>query len=130
MACNLMGVCLFTVITLAVRPSTWAGLRTVATGEEWTKERLLEAAERTIDLERLINARFGMDRNDDRLPERFMSETVEDGPGHGTVIDLDAVLDSYYTAMGWRLDDGLPDQDTLRRLGLEWAAGKTAGVRV
>jgi aldehyde:ferredoxin oxidoreductase len=130
MSCNLMGVCLFTVITLAVRPSTWAGLMTVTTGEEWTKERLLEAAERTIDLERLINARFGLDRKDDRLPERFMTDTVEDGPGHGTVIDLDAVLDSYYTAMGWRLDDGLPDPDTLRRLGLEWAAVKTEGAPV
>jgi len=79
-SCSLMGVCLFTVITLAVRPSTWAGLMTVATGEESTKERLLEPSERTIDLERLISARFGMDRKDDRLPERFMNETVWDGP--------------------------------------------------
>jgi len=120
MATNLMGICLFTVITLAVRPSTWAGLLTVATGEEWTKERLLEAAERTIDLERVINARFGLDRKDDRLPERFLRETVEDGPGHGTVIDLDAVLDSYYGAMGWALDDGLPTAETLERLRLGW----------
>ena len=120
MATNLMGICLFTVITLAVRPSTWAGLLTAATGEEWTKERLLEAAERTIDLERVINARFGLDRKDDRLPERFMRETVEDGPGHGTVIDLDAVLDSYYGAMGWALDDGLPTAETLERLRLGW----------
>ena len=73
MSCNLMGVCLFMVIILAVRPSTWAGLMTVATGEELTKERLLGASERTIDLERLISARFGMDRKDDRLPERFMN---------------------------------------------------------
>ena len=78
MATNLMGVCLFTVITLAVRPSTWAGLLTAATGEAWTKERLLEAAERTIDLERVINARFGLDRKDDTLPERF---TAGDGRG-------------------------------------------------
>ena len=120
MSCNMMGVCLFTVITLAVRPSTWAGLMTIETGEEWTKERLLEAAERTIDLERVINARFGMDRKDDRLPERFMRETVEDGPGHGTVIDIDAVLDSYYDSMGWALADGLPTTATLSRLGLEW----------
>jgi len=125
MATNLMGICLFTVITLAVRPSTFAGLLETATGETWTKERLLEAAERTIDLERLINARYGLDRKDDRLPERFMRETVEDGPGHGTVIDLDAVLDSYYTAMGWELDDGLPSRETLQRLGLEWAASTT-----
>ena len=129
MATNLMGICLFTVITLAVRPSTWAHLLTVATGEEWTKERLLEAAERTIDLERVINARFGLDRKDDRLPERFMRETVEDGPGHGTVIDLDAVLDSYYGAMGWALDDGLPTAETLERLRLGWTRAAARGLR-
>ncbi len=129
MATNLMGICLFTVITLAVLPSTFAKLMTVATGEEWTKERLLEAAERTIDFERVINARFGLDREDDRLPERFMKETVEDGPGHGTVIDLDAVLDSYYGAMGWDLADGLPTAATLGRLGLAWAAAASPPVR-
>ena len=130
MATNLMGICLFTVITMAVLPSTFAKLLTAATGDEWTKERLLEAAERTIDLERMINGRFGLDRKDDRLPERFMKETVEDGPGHGTVIDLDLVLDSYYGAMGWDLADCLPTQDTLGRLDLGWtgAAGPVRAV--
>ena len=129
MATNLMGVCLFTVITLAVLPSTFAKLMTAATGEQWTKERLLEAAERTIDLERVINGRYGLDRAADVLPERFSRETVEDGPGHGTVIDVDVVLDSYYEAMGWALGDGLPTLETLSRLGLEWTAVR-ARVRV
>ncbi len=120
MATNLMGVCLFTVITLAVLPSTFAKLMTAATGEPWTKERLLEAAERTIDLERVINGRFGLDRTADALPQRLLRETVEDGPGHGSVIDLDAVLDSYYESMGWALGDGLPTPKTLSRLGLDW----------
>ena len=105
-----------------MRPSTWAGFLETVIGEAWTKERLLEAAERTIDLERLINARFGLDRSADTLPDRFTKETVADGPGHGTIVDLDAVLDSYYTAMGWELDDGLPGRETLQRLGLEWTA--------
>ena len=128
MATNLMGICLFTVITLAVRPSTFAGLLTVVTGEEWTKDRLLEAAERTIDLERVINGRFGLDRSADTLPDRFTAETVADGPGHGTMVDLDVVLDSYYDAMGWALDDGLPTAETLARLRLEWT-GAAAGAR-
>ena len=99
-------------------------------GETWTKERLLEAAERTIDLERLINARFGLDRSADTLPDRFTRDTVADGPGQGTMVDLDAVLDSYYTSMGWELDDGLPSRQTLRRLGLEWTAAQPAGASV
>jgi len=75
---------------------------TLATGEQWTRERLLEAAARTIDFERVINARFGLDCRDDRLPERFMNETVE---------------------------DGLPTAATLGRLGLAWAAAASAPVR-
>ncbi len=129
MATNRMGICLFTVITLAIRPSTFATLMTAATGEEWTKERLLEAAERVIDLERMIDGRFGLDRAADVLPERFMRETVEDGPGHGTVIDLDAVLDSYYESMGWALDDGMPTAETLSRLGLEWTQERATATR-
>lgn len=126
MATNLMGICLFTVITLAVRPSTWAGLLETVIGEAWTKERLLEAAERTIDLERVMNGRFGLDRKADTLPERFTKETVADGPGHGTIVDLDVVLDSYYGAMGWSLDDGLPTAETLARMDLEWTVAAAA----
>lgn len=118
MATNMLGVCLFTVITLAVQPSTWAKLLTAATGEEWTKERLLVAAERVIDLERMINARFGFTRADDTLPKRLLTEPAADGRGEGQVVDLDRALDSFYEAMGWDLETGLPTDETLERLGL------------
>ncbi len=118
MATNQLGVCLFTVITLAVQPSTWAGLLSAATGEEWTKEDLLRSAERVIDLERLVNARFGFTRADDSLPKRLLTEPAADGRGEGQVVDLDTALDSFYTAMGWDLETGLPKPETLERLGL------------
>ena len=119
MATNQMGVCLFTVITLAVQPSTWAELLTAATGEKWTKEDLLRSAERVIDLERLVNARFGFTRADDSLPKRLLTEPAADGRGEGQVVDLDKALDSFYTAMGWDLVTGLPTAETIERLGLE-----------
>jgi aldehyde:ferredoxin oxidoreductase len=118
MATNQLGVCLFTVITLAVQPSTWAKLLTAATGEEWTKEMLLVSAERVIDLERMINARFGFTRKDDTLPKRLLTEPAADGRGEGQVVDLDRALDSFYEAMGWDLETGLPTDETLERLGL------------
>ena len=71
-----------------------------APGEQWTKARQLEAAERTIDLERVINDRVGLARKDDRLPERLTEETLEAVPGHSTAIHLDVVSDSYFGAMG------------------------------
>jgi aldehyde:ferredoxin oxidoreductase len=118
MATNQMGVCLFSVITLAVQPSTWAALLTAATGEPWTKEELLRSAERVIDLERMINAKWGFTRKDDTLPKRLLTEPAADGRGEGQVVDLDKALDSFYAAMGWDLTTGLPTDETLRRLDL------------
>jgi len=118
MATNLLGVCLFSVITLAVQPSTWAATLSAATGREWSVESMLKAAERVINLERLVNARFGFTRADDTLPRRITSEPAPDGRGQGQVADLRVSLDSFYTAMGWDLESGLPTQETVDRLGL------------
>ncbi len=120
MATNMLGVCLFASITLAIKPSTWAQLTSAAVGYPLDKEGLLEAAERVINLERMINARFGFDRQDDVLPRRFLEEPAPDGRGEGQVVDLETALDSYYTGMGWDLETGLPTSQTLERLGLGW----------
>jgi aldehyde:ferredoxin oxidoreductase len=118
MATNLLGVCLFSVITLAVQPSTWAATLSAATGREWSVESMLKAAERVINLERLVNARFGFTRADDTLPRRITSEPAPDGRGEGQVADLQVSLDSFYAAMGWDLESGLPTDETVDRLGL------------
>lgn len=118
MATNLLGVCLFSVITLAVQPSTWAAVLSAATGETWTKEDMLKAAERVINLERMINARWGLSRKDDTLPKRITSEPAPDGRGEGQVANIDVSLDSFYAAMGWDRESGLPTAETVERLGL------------
>ena len=119
MATNLLGVCLFSVITLAVQPSTWAAVLSAATGQTWSKEDLLKAAERVINLERLVNARWGFSRKDDTLPKRILTEPAPDGRGEGQVANIDVSLDSFYAAMGWDRESGLPTEETLEKLGLE-----------
>ena len=118
MTTNLLGTCLFSVITLAILPSTYAALLSAATGEDWSKERLLMAAERVISLERLVNAKFGLTRADDTLPKRVTTEPAPDGRGQGQVANIDVSLDSFYEAMGWDLVTGLPTAETVDRLGL------------
>jgi len=118
MATNLLGVCLFSMITLAVQPSTWAAVLSAATGREWSVQSMLEAAERVINLERLVNARFGFTRANDTLPKRITSEPAPDGRGEGQVANIEAALDSFYETMGWDLESGLPTAGTLDRLGL------------
>ncbi len=122
MATNMLGVCLFSSITLAIKPSTWAGLLSSAVGRTVTKEELLRSAERVINLERVINASFGFDRADDMLPTRFLQEPAPDGRGEGQTVDLDVALDSYYASMGWNVETGLPTAETLESLGLGWLA--------
>lgn len=120
MATNMLGVCLFASITLAVKASTWAKLLSASVGTKVTKDQLLLAAERVINLERIINGKYGLDRKDDTLPARLQETPAPDGPGKGSVVKLREALDSYYTAMGWDLESGLPTHETLARLGMDW----------
>jgi aldehyde:ferredoxin oxidoreductase len=117
---NLLGTCIFTSITLALKAPTIAKLLSAATGKKYDKDSLLLAAERVINMERMVNASYGFNRKDDTLPKRFLKEPAIDGIGKGEVVNLDKNLDSYYEAMGWKLEDGLPTDNTLKRLDLGW----------
>ncbi len=123
MLTNLLGVCLFTNITLAVKGKTWAELYNAATGQNANLEDMLQASERIINIERLFNYREGFDRKDDTLPERLTSEPAPDGVGKGQVVDEKVLLDEFYTAMGWDLKTGYPVDKKLSELGLKDAEG-------
>ncbi|PUA33392.1 MAG: hypothetical protein B7O98_02925 [Zestosphaera tikiterensis] len=116
---NMLGMCYFTGILLAVKPSTLAGLFTAVTGINTDKETLLKSAERVINLERAFNAREGFTRKDDTLPERFLKEPAPDGRGKGQIVNLNVILDEYYEAMGWDKETGLPTVRKLKELDLE-----------
>jgi aldehyde:ferredoxin oxidoreductase len=87
-------------------------------GLDMTKKDLQVIGERIVNLNRLFNARFGITREDDRLPERLTKEKAPLGPSAGEVVELDTMLDEYYTKRGWDLNTGLPTKETLERLGL------------
>ncbi|RDE10986.1 MAG: aldehyde ferredoxin oxidoreductase, partial [Candidatus Thorarchaeota archaeon] len=88
-------------------------------GLHLTAADLQEIGERIVNLNRLFNARFGVTRKDDCLPERLIKEKSPIGPSAGQVVELDQMLDEYYSVRGWNLVTGLPLQETLERLGLE-----------
>lgn len=120
MATNMLGVCLFASITLAIKPATWARLASAALGHELPTAEMMCAAERVINLERMVNARLGFDRKDDTLPRRFTEERAVDGRGEGEVVNLKVALDSYFESMGWDQETGLPTREKLDSLGLAW----------
>jgi len=118
MLTNLLGVCLFASITLAVKGSTWTGLYNAVTGNKETLANMLKCSERVINLERMFNAREGFDRKDEKLPVRLSNEPAVDGLGKGNVANDEVMLDEFYEAMGWHLDTGLPTDGKLKELGL------------
>jgi aldehyde:ferredoxin oxidoreductase len=91
----------------------------VHNGLDLTGDQLQEIGERIVNLNRLFNARFGITRKDDCLPERLTKEKAPLGPSAGEVVELDMMLTEYYNARGWDQDTGLPLKETLKRLGLE-----------
>ncbi len=96
--------------------------------EEFARiEEVRAAAERIVNLKRAFNARLGLDRKDDTLPDRFLKEPMPRGPGKGKVVDLKPMLDEYYRERGWDVRTGLQKQDTLERLGLADVAEDLAG---
>jgi aldehyde:ferredoxin oxidoreductase len=96
-------------------------------GLEMTKADLQTIGERIVNLNRLFNARLGITREDDCLPDRLTKEKAPLGPSAGEVVELDLMLDEYYQERGWAPKSGLPTEETLKRLGLI-NEGKAAGL--
>ena len=70
-------------------------------------------AKRTRTLVRAINVRLGLRREDEKPPEDHWKNRFP---------ELEAkLLDEYYKFKGWN-DDGIPTEETLRALSLDYVA--------
>ena len=117
MLTNLLGTCLFTTITLAIKGETWTGIYNAVTGNSLTLAEMLQCAERVSNLERLFNVREGFTRKDDTLPVRLRTEPAPDGLGEGEVVDERVIIDEFYDSMGWD-SNGVPTEAKLKELSL------------
>lgn len=116
-----LGVCKNTYNNMEVLDwNETAELLAAATGDDWKGESVRKAGERIVTVERMINARFGIDRRHDTLPKRFLSEPAQPStsPSAGAVVELDLMLTEYYAARGWDLMTGLPTDSKLEELGI------------
>lgn len=80
----------------------------------------LQIGERGYNLERCVNARFGVSERDDSLPRR-LTDVPQDPKDPRTVVPLDKMKPEYYRARGWD-KKGLPRYITLRRLEIKRGA--------
>jgi aldehyde:ferredoxin oxidoreductase len=110
------GLCVFT--TFAWTLEDIAPQVAAACEGDWTAETMLEAGERIWNMERDFNMAAGLTGKDDTLPKRLIKDmAANSGPAKGKVNELDVMLPQYYEVRGWTTD-GVPTDDTRKRLGL------------
>ena len=112
---NPLGLCKFTARG-SMQPSAVARMVNLATGWDWTAEEVIRMGEKLFNLKRLINIRYGVGRQDDTLPSRFLTPRPSGGAA-GVVPDLDPMLAEYYALRGWD-EQGVPTPERLREVGL------------
>jgi len=96
-------------------------LYNAATGRALMRDGLFKAAERLVTLERCIDAREGISRQEDTLPTRFF-QPFDTGKNRGKALDvkkMEEMKSTYYQLRGWDSETGLPTEDTLVDLNLE-----------
>ena len=113
---NTLGLCQF----LDYDDDRKLALLNAATGWDMTLEELDDAYERGITMTRQFNVREGWNTSDDVLPWRI-HQPMAMGPMSDQVLPAEQVREetqAYYEARGWDRDTGVPNTDTVERLGL------------
>ncbi len=111
-----IGLCLFTTFGLGL--PDYVDMYNAVCGDIYNNETLLEAGERIWNLEKLFNLQAGIPSSEDKLPRRLIEEPIPEGPSKGEVHHLNELLPEYYAVRGWD-EEGIPTEETLKRLGLE-----------
>ena len=111
-----MGLCIFTTFGLGLPDYT--EMYNAVCGDIYTPETLLEAGDRIWTLEKIFNIKAGIDKSQDTLPERLLNDPIVAGPTKGEIYELDILLPEYYSVRGWD-ENGVPTEDTLKKLGLD-----------
>jgi aldehyde:ferredoxin oxidoreductase len=95
------------------------------TGWDVDLAELQQVGERRLVMLRMFNAREGLDRAADTLPEKFFKRPLQGGPSDGWRLDRDEFegwLNTYFELCGWDVATGVPGQAKLEELGLGWLA--------
>lgn len=115
---NMLGVCKFVPYTL----DDLAKLYSLATGEEWSVEKLRRVAQAVESMARIYNAlEWITPPLDDTIPPRWW-EPEKDGPakGNAAFIDYNDFLEArreFYRLRGWDEELGVPLPETMEKLG-------------
>ena len=107
-----LDVCKFSTFSESL--DTFAAQYQAYTGIEADAGFLLKAGERVYNLERYYNNLAGFGKDDDTLPERFLTEPSTMPGSEGHLAELDEMLAEYYEERGW--EDGVVTEAKLKEL--------------
>ena len=99
-------------------------VRTVTGWEDVSFDELQKVGERRLNMMRAFNAREGLDREDDVLPEKLF-KPLKGGVSDGWKLDraeVESALDKYFEFCGWDVSTGNPTRVKLEELDLGWVA--------
>jgi len=99
-------------------------VRTVTGWEDVSFDELQKVGERRLNMMRAFNAREGLDRKDDVLPEKLF-KPLKGGVSDGWKLDraeVESALDKYFEFCGWDVKTGNPTRAKLEELELGWVA--------
>jgi len=81
-------------------------------------EDLFSSGERTLNLERLFNIRYGASVADDRLPDMFFQKDYNSGEVPSQPAQwMEPMKKEFYDIMGWD-EDGIPKHEKLMELDI------------
>ncbi|MFO7798092.1 MAG: aldehyde ferredoxin oxidoreductase family protein [Promethearchaeati archaeon] len=98
----------------------------LVTGIPHTGDSMKERGNAIVTLSKCFNIREGWTRADDHPPERFFKEAHTKGPAKGVTLEekgYQKLLSGYYEARGWDTETGIPTEETLKSLGLDFVIG-------
>ncbi|NHJ49655.1 MAG: aldehyde ferredoxin oxidoreductase family protein [Asgard group archaeon] len=78
-----------------------SALLETGTGIRYTPEYLQKTMNQSVDLQRKLNLKFGLTREDDTLPDRFINESLPRGPTKGSTVNIKKMVDEYYKLHKW-----------------------------
>jgi aldehyde:ferredoxin oxidoreductase len=117
--CDSASLCAF--VAVGLKDDTLASLFSSITGFPVEGKDLYTVGDRISCLERVINVREGIRREDDQLPERLTQEPIKTGPSQGQRIhDFEKMKDEFYQVCGWNLKTGIPTRERIEKLGIPW----------
>ncbi|HOY74412.1 MAG TPA: aldehyde ferredoxin oxidoreductase family protein [Deltaproteobacteria bacterium] len=113
-----LGACKF--MGMALMADDIVPVINAATGWSLDAAGFRQAGERIFNLARAFNVREGLRRKDDTLPARLLEDPLPDGPAAGLTVNLEPLLDAYYDFRGWDRRTGIPTEEKLRELKLDF----------